>query len=308
MVIRAGATGAAVVRLQQGLIHAGLLAKRQDDGKFGPKTEAAVEAWQEAHDLYADGVVGPITVEAWNRTMPAQFHLSAASAPAVPSPGVPRLKTVRVSCDALGSGGFTSMRMREDVAARYNALRAELVALGSGVTSAGSIRPLGSGGGAAQSAVSMHYPGLAWDLALGSGMQSVGNPYLVEALGDRRWRVWARCRPGAVPDVTVQATLCSTSGGKTHLKTVSVTGAYVDFTARAAAHGFLPIRGRRSFFSGGSYSGAEWWHFQCEGLLVHGTSTFGQELLKLYSEATIRREFMGNWSLVKGYRFGIEWN
>lgn len=31
------------------------------DGKFGPKTEAAVKAWQAENDLYVDGIVGPKT-------------------------------------------------------------------------------------------------------------------------------------------------------------------------------------------------------------------------------------------------------
>ena len=32
---------------------------------------------------------------------------------------------------------------------------------------------------------------------------------------------------------------------------------------------------------------AEWWHFQWESGLVEGASTFGQELLKVYSETTL---------------------
>ena len=33
--------------------------------------------------------------------------------------------------------------------------------------------------------------------------------------------------------------------------------------------------------------GAEWWHFQYTKDLVEGVSTFGHELLKLYSENTL---------------------
>jgi peptidoglycan hydrolase-like protein with peptidoglycan-binding domain len=35
--------------------------KVTQDGDFGPKTEAAVKAWQRAHHLDPDGIVGPLT-------------------------------------------------------------------------------------------------------------------------------------------------------------------------------------------------------------------------------------------------------
>jgi peptidoglycan hydrolase-like protein with peptidoglycan-binding domain len=41
-------------------------AKLALDSKFGPKTKAALVAWQKAHSLTADGVVGPKTRTALN--------------------------------------------------------------------------------------------------------------------------------------------------------------------------------------------------------------------------------------------------
>lgn len=58
-VLKRGSRGEAVRRLQRGLKEAGLRAGT--DGRFGPKTEEAVRAFQEARSLPVDGVVGPAT-------------------------------------------------------------------------------------------------------------------------------------------------------------------------------------------------------------------------------------------------------
>jgi putative chitinase len=54
-VLKKGSTGENVKRLQAEL---GL----EDDGVFGPGTEAAVKKWQSANGLAADGIVGPKTL------------------------------------------------------------------------------------------------------------------------------------------------------------------------------------------------------------------------------------------------------
>ena len=59
--LRRGARGAEVVRLQEGLICRGALAAGGADGSFGPGTEAAVKAVQEAAGLAVDGVAWPQT-------------------------------------------------------------------------------------------------------------------------------------------------------------------------------------------------------------------------------------------------------
>ncbi|NUQ73207.1 MAG: peptidoglycan-binding protein [Polyangiaceae bacterium] len=53
--LRMGSKGPEVVRLQR------LLHVKPADGDFGPKTAAAVRAFQKSHGLVADGVVGPAT-------------------------------------------------------------------------------------------------------------------------------------------------------------------------------------------------------------------------------------------------------
>jgi chitosanase len=88
-------SGPDVVWLQQRLARAGLRADAS--GEFDEKTEAAVRAFQQAHDLNADGVVGPATraaLEDLSVTRPAQTReanapmpsVRAAAAPALPSP------------------------------------------------------------------------------------------------------------------------------------------------------------------------------------------------------------------------------
>jgi len=62
-VLRRGSTGDAVRGLQKGLLKFGGSGSSTDpgpaDGSFGPRTEAAVKAYQAQHALPADGVVGP---------------------------------------------------------------------------------------------------------------------------------------------------------------------------------------------------------------------------------------------------------
>lgn len=57
--LKKGAKGKAVVRLQRALAAAGQAVTA--DGDFGPGTDRAVRAFQTAHGLQADGIVGPAT-------------------------------------------------------------------------------------------------------------------------------------------------------------------------------------------------------------------------------------------------------
>ena len=61
--LRSGSRGVTVRGLQRRLIAAGFDIG-EIDGRFGPRTEAAVRELQERHELDADGIVGPRT---WQR-------------------------------------------------------------------------------------------------------------------------------------------------------------------------------------------------------------------------------------------------
>ncbi len=83
MLLKLGSTGDDLVKLQQKL---GV----DPIGKFGPKTEAAVKAWQSANGLTADGIVGPGT---WAK----MFAEGTVSQPSVitepaPAPSIGGLK------------------------------------------------------------------------------------------------------------------------------------------------------------------------------------------------------------------------
>ncbi|HZI06727.1 MAG TPA: peptidoglycan-binding domain-containing protein, partial [Archangium sp.] len=77
--LKNGATGPAVESLQKQLQQAGF-EPGGTDGAFGPRTEAAVKAFQKAKGLDADGVVGPRTKAALDM---------ATQAPSTPSTGAP---------------------------------------------------------------------------------------------------------------------------------------------------------------------------------------------------------------------------
>ena len=63
---------AAVKAMQKNLITLGYLANGEDDGDFGPKTEAALKKFQKAHSLTADGKYGPKSEVAMKKALADQ--------------------------------------------------------------------------------------------------------------------------------------------------------------------------------------------------------------------------------------------
>jgi cell wall-associated NlpC family hydrolase len=94
--LRRGAQGAAVVELQNALKAQGF-DPGPADGDFGPKTEAAVKAFQAAKGLEVDGVAGPKTRAALAQPQgpapapaaPPAAVAAPAPAPAAPAPAAP---------------------------------------------------------------------------------------------------------------------------------------------------------------------------------------------------------------------------
>ena len=101
--LKLGASGASVKTLQQALANAGF-SPGAADGQFGPKTAAAVKAFQSAKGLVADGVVGPKT---WNK-----LGITVSGTPTIP-PGTGGVRGNSALANnarsvALSMGGYSS--------------------------------------------------------------------------------------------------------------------------------------------------------------------------------------------------------
>lgn len=94
--IQKGSTGAAVVTLQQKLASLGYSVGGAD-GDFGAQTQAAVELFQSANGLSADGVVGPLT---WSVLLGASAKPAPVTPPAptgnVPAPRASNAGNIKV--------------------------------------------------------------------------------------------------------------------------------------------------------------------------------------------------------------------
>lgn len=104
-----GSRGAQVLTLQRALASAGFN-PHGFDGWFGPKTQAAVLAFQRARGLTADAMVGPQTWAALGQGVPGRAPVPAASG-AASFEGAPGLRAVSpgVSATRAPAGGIQSM-------------------------------------------------------------------------------------------------------------------------------------------------------------------------------------------------------
>jgi len=314
MILRTGDKGELVKKLQKALAYLGYHPGPLD-GHFGSMTEDAVEAFQKKSKIYMDGLVGPSTADMLNRALGSpkiELHLNLRPPTEEIRDADKKLKWVRCPADKYQNrGGYTRTTLREDTAEAYNKLYEEVHALGGIITSAGGRRGLGGKAGASRSKKSMHYVGRAFDMALPTGMQNPStDPYLVENAGGRKWTVWCKTDDPSVAEKTIEAsyvvTKKNTKGKKyTIIKTREVTCRAFNFTVLAAQHGFKNISARRSFFKGGAYGGAEWWHFQREEGLEPNSTTFGEELLKVYTLQKASKFVY--WSEAKNCKWKVNW-
>jgi peptidoglycan hydrolase-like protein with peptidoglycan-binding domain len=272
------------------------------DGDFGRRTQLAVIAFQQDHGLLADGQIGPGTLQ----LIEDEYRTTLMS---LASPGTDsveqsplRLTFERAPADVYKQG-YGAVWLRSDTAARYRVIYEATRTIGAKITSSGGKRDLQAPVSAGRSATSFHYTGRALDLFLYSGMVNpASDPYVVvrEPEDPLLHRVYARCAEGNGNRLTLSQVVTY----KDRTGNLSAAGTFIDLTALFEAQGFKRIRARPNFPQGGSEIGAEWWHFQDETGLVKGNSTFGDELLKVYSEATLRAA--PPWKF-KDRVFGVNW-
>ena len=285
MVLKKGSKGEDVKELQRALKTLGYNVG-VTDGIFGTATDIQVEKFQESVELHPDGVVGKSTLKQINEALEQagesdlKFEIGDYPDPEEPNK---RMNWVKVDADKV-KDGYNRFYLREDVAEAFNAFRADVLALGGVVSSAGARRPLrDSKRSKSRSIKSLHYTGLAFDMALSSGMNNPDKDrYVIEEVGDRRWNVWCKTESQEVP-------LRKVEGYTYHHTRKIVEARMFSITDIAEQHGFKPIRARRYFMAGGHYAGAEWWHFQWEKGLTPGVSTFGGELMKIYTLEECRK-------------------
>lgn len=304
--ITIGSKGETVEVLQRGLASLGF-DLGPIDGIFGARTRAAVTAWQSRNKLYPDGVFGVSSCKAWNGLM-VQYPISLdTSEDDPPVSDRPLLRRMVLRADPYADG-YKVTSLRSDIAERYKGLYAEVHSLGGIITSAGGFRGLKAASGPARSVVSFHYVGRAFDLAVYSGCQDLEkDPYIVVRDGNCT-TVWAKS--GNAPKVTLEAMRVEqlrVKGERRSLIHVKPwTGQAFNFSEVAARWGFKGINGKTSFWTGGSYAGAEWWHFQNAEGLIPKVTTFGEELLKSYTLDQIKRDFK-NWEEARGRKYKIAW-
>ena len=179
--------------------------------------------------------------------------------------------------------GYRAFRLRGDAAQRLRGLIAAVHHYGGIVTSAGALRGVDSPTGPGQSVTSMHIAGVAFDLAVPSGMlDPTVDPFIVTRSGDG-WQLWSRAEGG----VTRELEAVAWADGK--VTTSVVEARVVDFTQLARIYGFHPIPPHADFPN--SLIDAEWWHFQCEDLLTPWISQYGIEVLRVrkHSRRKIRK-------------------
>ncbi|HEY9721098.1 MAG TPA: peptidoglycan-binding protein [Oscillatoriaceae cyanobacterium] len=127
--LRNGDSGAPVKAMQQRLQQLGFNPQGVD-GAFGPHTQAAVKAFQKAHHLTADGIVGPQTWKALGITVKGSVQHGATGNPSGPSPSGPGNSNATVQTSAGPMVTRQGKLMSPQIASRFDKMYAAAKAAG----------------------------------------------------------------------------------------------------------------------------------------------------------------------------------
>lgn len=264
---------------------------------FGSETKRLVQKFQAEKGLVPDGLVGEKTLAMLYGVFSSNV-LSPNKISLEPKTYIfSKCETDKyIDSSTRKLEGFLAMHLREDVAKSFNEAAQEMRSFGAIVTTAGGRRWFSAVVSANRSSTSLHYAGLAFDFAVGSAMQNINqDPYVVQRIAPRTYKVYARCNQEKVtnenfPKEKTTIKNCVTYFDRIKGKTCK-EDYFIDVTALLDKYGFKPIRAREAFESNpkSSMTGAEWWHFQKEDVLVKNVSTFGGELLKIATESEIKK-------------------
>ena len=301
MILKIGYDSDTVASVQRMLNFLGYLDKPEDggespefapleeDGVFGPLTEKVVLDFQESEGILRDGMVGPVTMSALEESyMGRVMELNSPGASSVDSMPDRMVFSAVPSDKYLGS--YKQVYLRSDAASAYKKVYEAVKAAGGIMTASAGVRSLKTEGSPSRSATSFHYLGLAFDLYLYGAMWDLEkDPYVVARESERLYRVYVRCEPGlAEKQGIVETTVENVISHRERMNGRPVKGHFLDLTALFEENGFGYIPARAGFEEGGSMLKAEWWHFQYERGLTPMVSTFGRELLRVYSEETLQ--------------------
>jgi hypothetical protein len=186
----------------------------------------------------------------------------------------------------------------------FTAIRAK----GGKVTSSGGQRDLNASVTPARGKGSLHYPGVAVDLYMFSGMIDTDRDQYIVTVDPqpdgsiKTWTVFCKTEDATVPEITLQAQLMVNIARPAGvlpevirhpcrlLPPKEVKGRFLNVTELFLARGFKRISAKSGFTDDPKcrdYEAAEWWHFQDETDLVVGSTTLRQALLRIYTTKQI---------------------
>ncbi|MEJ7811364.1 MAG: peptidoglycan-binding domain-containing protein [Gemmatimonadaceae bacterium] len=194
-------------------------------------------------------------------------------------------------------GAFSSLTIRKDLAPFYEAVRAQVRALGGTIVSSGSIRDLREPATVGRSTTSLHYTGRAIDLFTTAGMQGDGDPYLVTRTGgtdaNPEWTVHCVIDAPRADDPLFDPSLitegefeCLVWRRGAAPTTIRRQARVFSLTELFARQGWLPIPARSGWRD--TYLSCEWWHFQHHQGLTVGGSRFGDQLAEVWPEKLVQ--------------------